>query len=107
MPQSPPPQTVWNDALLSNPHAVADKRSRVKSMLAALAPSYALNNRLHSLWMGQWWRRTAVKLAAPLPTDRVVDVACGTGDLALRFARRLPANSPHVIGIDFTHEMLP
>jgi demethylmenaquinone methyltransferase / 2-methoxy-6-polyprenyl-1,4-benzoquinol methylase len=103
----PTPQTVWNDALLSNPHAVADKRSRVQSMFAAIAPSYDLNNRLHSLWMDQWWRRTAVKLAALRAGDRVVDVACGTGDLALRFARRLPANSPRVIGVDFTHEMLP
>ena len=44
---------VWDDALLANPHAVADKRSRVQRMFAAIAPSYDLNNRLHSLWMDQ------------------------------------------------------
>ena len=37
--------TAWNDALLKNPHAVADKRRRVQQMFAAIAPSYDLNNR--------------------------------------------------------------
>ena len=64
---------------------MADKRSRVQRMFAAIAPSYDLNNRLHSLWMDQAWRRKAVKLAELKPTDRVVDVACGTGDLTLAF----------------------
>ena len=97
---------VWNDALLADPHAVADKRSRVRRMFAAIAPSYDLNNRLHSLWMDQYWRRQAVKLADLKPTDEVVDVACGTGDLALKFAAALPSSS-QVTGIDFTFEMLP
>ena len=58
-----PVTSAWNDNLLRNPHAVADKRSRVQKMFAAIAPSYDLNNRLHSLWMDQSWRRKAVKLA--------------------------------------------
>jgi demethylmenaquinone methyltransferase/2-methoxy-6-polyprenyl-1,4-benzoquinol methylase len=48
---------AWDDALLANPHAVADKRRRVRQMFAAIAPSYDLNNRLHSLWQDQRWRR--------------------------------------------------
>jgi demethylmenaquinone methyltransferase/2-methoxy-6-polyprenyl-1,4-benzoquinol methylase len=76
-------------------------------MFAAIAPSYDLNNRLHSLWMDQSWRKRAVKLAELKPTDQVVDVACGTGDLTLRFARALGPNAHQPIGIDFTHEMLP
>ena len=111
---SEPP--AWDDALLRNPHEVADKRSRVQRMFAAIAPSYDLNNRLHSLWMDQRWRKEAVKRAELRPTDRVVDVACGTGDLTLLFADGLfmPDRSgrplPHraqVIGVDFTYEMLP
>jgi demethylmenaquinone methyltransferase / 2-methoxy-6-polyprenyl-1,4-benzoquinol methylase len=106
MPGSPP--DVWTDSLLADPHSVSDKRQRVQKMFAAIAPSYDLNNRLHSLWMDQSWRKKAVRLSELKPTDTVVDVACGTGDLTLQFARALgqPGNG-RVIGIDFTHEMLP
>ena len=118
---TPPNSPAWDDALLRNPHAVADKRTRVRQMFAAIAPSYDLNNRLHSLWMDQRWRKKAVQLSGLKPLERVVDVACGTGDLALRFAdesvalcRTLNAGvrgdiqiPPAVIGVDFTFEMLP
>lgn len=98
---------------MHNPHAVADKRARVQRMFAAIAPSYDLNNRLHSLWMDQAWRRKAVKLAELKQTDSVVDVACGTGDLTLKFANRLieledvSKSGSRVVGVDFTFEMLP
>ncbi|HEX3358677.1 MAG TPA: ubiquinone/menaquinone biosynthesis methyltransferase [Tepidisphaeraceae bacterium] len=120
---NPTSSPAWNDQLLQNPHAVADKRSRVQKMFANIAPSYDLNNRLHSLWMDQRWRRKAVKLAGLKPTDQIVDVASGTGDLAFAFAEVLgeicrgnrgesnqvgmndPLPTP-VMGIDFTFEML-
>jgi demethylmenaquinone methyltransferase/2-methoxy-6-polyprenyl-1,4-benzoquinol methylase len=111
-PPSPAPP-AWDKALLRNPHAVADKRRRVRQMFAAIAPSYDLNNRLHSLWQDQRWRRQAVKMARLKPEDVVLDVACGTGDLALRFARSLnyllgePPATGQVMGVDFTFEMLP
>jgi demethylmenaquinone methyltransferase/2-methoxy-6-polyprenyl-1,4-benzoquinol methylase len=107
--------TAWDQELLKNPHAATDKRQRVQKMFAAIAPSYDINNRLHSLWMDQRWRKKAVKLAELKPTDRVVDVACGTGDLALAFAKYLvrhrdqpvPLGAAQVVGIDFTFQMLP
>src|SRR5436305_831497 len=127
MPVTDPSPDVWNETLLQNPHEVSDKRSRVQKMFAAIAPSYDLNNRLHSLWMDQAWRRRAVKLAQLKPTDVVVDVACGTGDLAIRFAHELflaeaeewcsslknglrsvnHRRAARVIGLDFTFDMLP
>jgi demethylmenaquinone methyltransferase/2-methoxy-6-polyprenyl-1,4-benzoquinol methylase len=88
-------------------------------MFAAIAPSYDLNNRLHSLWMDQHWRKKAVKLASLRMSDQIVDIACGTGDLTLQFVQRLVDVQPceslvdigipkqPVIGIDFTYEMLP
>lgn len=111
------PDRVWDEQSLANPHAAADKRKRVQRMFAAIAPSYDLNNRLHSLWMDQRWRRRAVELAELGADDRVVDVACGTGDLTLGFAHTLAAirswerdirpNVGQVIGLDFTFQMLP
>jgi demethylmenaquinone methyltransferase/2-methoxy-6-polyprenyl-1,4-benzoquinol methylase len=120
----PAASTAWTDALLADPHHVADKRRRVQNMFAAIAPTYDLNNRLHSLWQDQRWRRRAVKLALLKPFDVVADVACGTGDLTLALANQLVVVSaqhrfdnnldrltdplpPPVIGIDFTFEMLP
>ena len=117
-----PPEKIapaWDDRLLADPHAVADKRRRVREMFAAIAPSYDLNNRLHSLGVDQLWRRRAAQLSQLQPTDRVVDVACGTGDLAFvlysqllvktsRRANALTSPGPgQVIGVDFTFEMLP
>ena len=108
-----PSEPAWTDPLLTNPHTVADKATRVNKMFSAIAPTYDLNNRLHSLWMDQHWRNVAVKMADVHPTDTIIDVACGTGDLTLKFANRLTMLGEideiagHVIGIDFTYEMLP
>jgi demethylmenaquinone methyltransferase / 2-methoxy-6-polyprenyl-1,4-benzoquinol methylase len=107
------PKPAWDDQLLRDPHAVADKRSRVQRMFAAIAPSYDLNNRLHSLWQDQRWRRRAVKLAELQWGEDVVDVACGTGDLTIAFAKeafhqfRASRLAGRIVGIDFTLPMLP
>lgn len=104
---------IWNQNLLNNPHTVADKQRRVREMFAAIAPSYDINNRLHSLWMDQRWRRFVVQWAALRPSDVTLDVACGTGDLTLALARGLikagaaGITPGQVIGLDFTYEMLP
>src|SRR5947207_11107603 len=107
MPATEPTPDVWNEQLLQNPHEVSDKRTRVQKMFAAIAPSYDLNNRLHSLWMDQRWRRKAVKLAQLNPCETVVDVACGTGDLTLLLADKLWRMTEgalySVVGIDFTY----
>ena len=94
----------WSDAALSkNPHQDQEKPAKVRSMFAAIARSYDLNNRVHSLWMDQLWRRFAVKVSEVGPKDEVLDCACGTGDLSMAFAR---AKVKRVVGLDFTAEML-
>lgn len=95
---------MWSATdLAGDPHAVEDKPERVRSMFAAIAPAYDLNNRLHSLGRDQAWRRATVRACGVQPTDAVLDVACGTGDLAEAFAAAGPAR---VVGVDFTEEML-
>jgi len=94
---------AWRDDELRDPHAHADKPEKVRAMFGAIARSYDLNNRVHSLWRDQAWRRFAVRWAEVRAGDEVLDVACGTGDLAQAFARTMAAR---VVGLDFTREML-
>jgi demethylmenaquinone methyltransferase/2-methoxy-6-polyprenyl-1,4-benzoquinol methylase len=101
---SPADGIVWEQAALSNPHRDEDKADKVRSMFAAIARSYDLNNRVHSLWRDQAWRKHAVRAARVERGDTVADIACGTGDLSEAFARRTDAKE--VIGIDFTPQML-
>jgi len=97
-------QVVWSATdLAAGPHRALDKDRRVQRMFAAIAHSYDLNNRVHSCWRDQAWRRRAVELCRVRPADHVLDAACGTGDLAEAFAAAGPAR---VCGVDFTAEML-
>lgn len=84
---------------------VSKEARRIQSMFGAIAPVYDLLNHLLSLNIDQAWRRFAVR-ASLRPTDRrVLDVACGTGDLTAQLQR---AASPgtQVVGVDFCEPML-
>jgi demethylmenaquinone methyltransferase/2-methoxy-6-polyprenyl-1,4-benzoquinol methylase len=81
-----------------------EKASYVHSMFARIASRYDLMNRLMSLGRDQSWRRRAVELAAVPPGGRMLDVAIGTGDLALAALTDDP--SVRAVGVDFTIEMM-
>ena len=94
----------WSEEdLRENPHSASDKAKRVEAMFTEIARKYDLNNRLHSIWQDQKWRKKAVMLSSVSKDDVVIDVACGTGDLAMAFKT---AGAKSVIGIDFTKAML-
>ena len=95
---------AWTrSALHADPHADLEKEVRVRRMFGAIAPRYDFNNRLHSFWQDQRWRRRGAALTAPEGSSQVIDVACGTGDLAEVFH---DLGAEEVIGVDFTPEML-
>lgn len=105
--QSPSTSTstpAWDELELDSLHANASKHDKVQSMFNAIAHSYDLNNRLHSLWRDEAWRKRAVQAAQVLPGQEVLDCACGTGDLTQAFAKYTQASK--VIGSDFTMGML-
>jgi demethylmenaquinone methyltransferase/2-methoxy-6-polyprenyl-1,4-benzoquinol methylase len=98
-----PESLLWAAPQLADPHAVPDKPRRVREMFARIAGRYDLANRVHSFGMDRRWRQALVRAAAPRPGDRVLDVACGTGDLAAQFSR---ARAAEVVGLDFAEPML-
>jgi len=73
-------------------------------MFDAVAPRYDLLNRLLSLGLDGGWRRCAVEAMALRDGDRALDVAAGTGDLALEMARSRPGCS--VVAADPALRML-
>jgi demethylmenaquinone methyltransferase/2-methoxy-6-polyprenyl-1,4-benzoquinol methylase len=74
----------------------------VRSMFDRIAPVYDLMNRVMTGGLDGRWRRLAAE-AAVRKGDRVLDAACGTGDLAIA---DLKAGASRVTGVDFSEEML-
>jgi len=71
-------------------------------MFDRIAPRYDRMNRLMTAGLDQRWRREALARIGVGPGDRVVDVACGTGDLAELAGRR----GASVLALDFARGML-
>jgi len=73
-------------------------------MFDSIAPRYDALNRLMSFGLDQSWRRRLVAAVPPTIRDRVLDLATGTGDVAMLLAARFPAAT--VIGLDPSPAML-
>ncbi|MBM3776666.1 MAG: ubiquinone/menaquinone biosynthesis methyltransferase [Acidimicrobiia bacterium] len=78
------------------------KRRHVARLFATIANRYDLITRVLSYGQDRRWKRRLIDLAAVSATDRVLDVACGTGDLAFAAADR----GARVVGLDLTPRML-
>jgi demethylmenaquinone methyltransferase / 2-methoxy-6-polyprenyl-1,4-benzoquinol methylase len=79
----------------------------VREMFTAIAPHYDLLNHLLSANIDKlWWRRTARAFAHILsqPGANVLDLCCGTGDMALALRRQ--GEQAEITGVDFSHTML-
>jgi demethylmenaquinone methyltransferase/2-methoxy-6-polyprenyl-1,4-benzoquinol methylase len=78
---------------------------QVRAMFDRIAGFYDLMNSVMTAGLHHRWRARAADLAALGPGDSALDVACGTGDLAIELARRVGSGG-EVIGSDFAEEML-
>src|SRR3954462_3537259 len=78
---------------------------QVQAMFDRIASVYDLLNSVMTVGLHHRWRERAADLAAVGPGDRVLDVATGTGDLAVELSRRV-APDGEVIGSDFSEGML-
>jgi demethylmenaquinone methyltransferase / 2-methoxy-6-polyprenyl-1,4-benzoquinol methylase len=78
---------------------------QVRAMFDRIAGVYDRMNALMTAGMHERWRERAADLAAVKPGDRVLDVATGTGDLAIELERRVGSEG-EVVGVDFAERML-
>jgi demethylmenaquinone methyltransferase/2-methoxy-6-polyprenyl-1,4-benzoquinol methylase len=78
---------------------------QVQGMFDRIAGVYDLLNTVMTAGLHHRWRERAAELARVGPGDRVLDVATGTGDLAIELARRVSPGG-EVVGSDFAEGML-
>src|ERR1700740_3235164 len=84
----------------------AEAGRKVREMFTQIAPRYDLLNHLLSLQLDRVWRTRAARRLQPVldrPDTLVLDLCCGTGDLAMTFAR---VGKARIVGADFSHAML-
>src|SRR5438270_8635140 len=83
--------------------ATPDGKSRyVRTLFATIADRYDFITRALSYGQDRRWKRRLIELAAITPADRVLDLACGTGDLLFAAAPR----AQRAVGLDVTFRML-
>jgi demethylmenaquinone methyltransferase/2-methoxy-6-polyprenyl-1,4-benzoquinol methylase len=94
------------------PEGVSDRNAAaraVREMFTSIAPRYDLLNHTLSFNVDRiWWRRTARTFRHILtrPDSRILDLCCGTGDMAFALQRQAGKSSAQIVGADFSHAML-
>ncbi|MGB0097437.1 MAG: bifunctional demethylmenaquinone methyltransferase/2-methoxy-6-polyprenyl-1,4-benzoquinol methylase UbiE [Solirubrobacteraceae bacterium] len=81
------------------------EEGQVRAMFDRIAGLYDRMNTVMTAGLHHAWRRRAADLAALAPGDHALDVATGTGDLAIELASRV-APSGGIVGVDFSERML-
>jgi demethylmenaquinone methyltransferase/2-methoxy-6-polyprenyl-1,4-benzoquinol methylase len=80
-----------------------DKKNKVKNIFDSIASRYDFLNHLLSFGVDRYWRRKALKLSKVGSESFLLDVACGTGDVAIEAHKQ---GVRRIIGADFSHNML-
>ena len=84
---------------------LSEKGEKIQQMFGTIAPRYDFLNRMLSFGIDRRWRKKAVRLLKYREGARILDVATGTGDVALEIARTTPP-SVKITGADFCREMV-
>ncbi len=82
----------------------ATKRALNKRLFAVVAPRYQTATRILSLWRDQHWKRELTSMVCRHAPLMVVDLASGTGDIAIMLSEQLPAAS--ILALDLSPDML-
>jgi demethylmenaquinone methyltransferase/2-methoxy-6-polyprenyl-1,4-benzoquinol methylase len=89
---------------MSDPEKTERDPERVRTMFERVARRYDLANHLLSGGLDFWWRERASAIVRQGQPRRILDLATGSGDLALTMARKLP--KAQITGADFSPAML-
>ena len=73
-------------------------------MFDNIAPTYDRLNHILSFSIDKIWRRRVVRKVRKMKPQRIMDLATGTGDLAIKLAKRIP--EARVMGVDLSENML-
>ena len=84
---------------------LSEKGEKIQQMFGTIAPRYDFLNRMLSFGIDRRWRKKAVRLLKYREGARILDVATGTGDVALEIARTTPS-TVKITGADFCKEMV-
>lgn len=89
-----------------NPYAddSRHKSEQVREMFDAIAPAYDFMNRAMTFGIDRLWRRRAVRLMRDVDHEKVLDIATGTGDLAILMADIL--DGADITGVDLSEGMI-
>ena len=85
-------------------NSVEPKTQIVKQMFDDIAPTYDRLNHILSMSIDKLWRRRVVRIVRNLKAVKIVDMATGTGDLAIAMAKKIAGST--ICGIDLSPEML-
>lgn len=81
---------------------VEEKNHRVEAIFHSVSPRYDLMNDLMSLGLHRFWKRVTVAQARLAPGEAVLDLAGGTGDLALLLIKRYPQAQVYLADINYS-----
>ena len=80
------------------------KKEQVEQMFDNIAPTYDKLNHIMSLNIDRVWRRRVMRIVRRSKAHKIMDVATGTGDLAIAMAKRV--DRTQILGVDLSEEML-
>ena len=80
------------------------KKEQVEQMFDNIAPTYDKLNHILSFNIDRIWRRRVMRIVRRSHAQKIMDVATGTGDLAIAMAKCVEGT--HILGIDLSEEML-
>lgn len=89
--------------VVPNSSSADSKKKQVENMFDDIAPRYDLLNRILSMRVDTLWRKQVRKLLIPHAPKKILDIATGTGDLAIELVKLQP---DEIIGLDLSAEML-